>query len=411
MRREAHPTALIAGRAAVLTPGAARLEVLDVVFGPPGPGEALVEIAGCGVCHTDIAMIEGARPGGSFTGPIVLGHEGSGRILAVGVGVPDLEVGDAVVLSFRSCAGCVSCRTDHPAYCETFLDLNFSGHRRGAQTSLWCEGAPVLNGFFGQSSFATHALVRADQAVRVEAGDDLVTLGPLGCGLQTGAGAVLNILKPAPGASLAVIGAGAVGMAALMAAQIAGCGVRIAVDLNPERLSLARELGATHVLQAPIPDLAEAIQAISSGGVDVSLDTTARPDMVAQAFAALRSGGRAAYVGIRGAELTLPSAPFMRRCTLHGVMEGDSRPPVFIPELLAHHRAGRFPFERLVRLYDFKEIDRALADMRAGAVIKPVLRVGEPSRPRRAGSVGQALANPVDDLMGLRSDEAGLAQQ
>ena len=378
MRCEDPPPDRIAGRAAVLAPGSTRLDLRDVAFGPPGPGEALVEIAGCGVCHTDIAMIDGARPGGSITGPIVLGHEGSGRILAVGAGVLNLEVGDAVVLSFRSCTGCANCRADHPAYCETFLDLNFSGHRRGTQTSLWCEGAPVLNGFFGQSSFATHALVRADQAVRVEAGDDLVTLGPLGCGLQTGAGAVLNILKPAPGASFAVIGAGAVGMAALMAAQIAGSGMRIAVDLNPERLRLARELGATHVLQAPVSDLAEAIRAISGGGVDVSLDTTARPDMVAQAFAALRSGGRAAYVGVRGAELTLAAAPFMRRCTLHGVMEGDSQPPVFIPELLAHHRAGRFPFERLVRLYDFEEIDRALADMRTGAAVKPVLRVRSP---------------------------------
>ena len=325
-------------QAAVATEGHRDLAIETLELAPPQDGEVQVQIVGVGLCHTDIAMIDGARPGGPLDGPIVLGHEGSARITAVGPGVEGLAVGDAVVLSFRACGGCVSCAHDHTGYCEDFLALNFTGRRRDGSVSLSRDGAPVLSEFFGQSSFATHAVVSADSVVKVDAQSDLAMLGPFGCGFQTGAGAVLNVLRPNAGDSFLLLGAGSVGLAALMAARLAGCSTLIVVDTDAGRLELARSLGATHVIQAPVADLASAVAGIVGSGVNLALDTTANVDLVAAAFGSLAPWGRCAYVGVRAPDVRLPSRQFMRGCTLHGVMEGDSRPMAFIPELVAHFR-------------------------------------------------------------------------
>lgn len=346
------------------------LETIEIA--DPAPGEVLVKLVATGLCHTDVTMLDGRR---DWPAPAVLGHEGAGRIIAIGEGVTDLGPGDAVVLSFRSCGACPSCGNDHPAYCDHIGPLNFSGARLDGSTPLSQQGKPVLGQFFGQSSFATHSIVDASAVVKVDHSLPLELLGPLACGVQTGAGGVLNILKPAPGTSFVVFGAGSVGISALLAARLAGCDPIIAVDPQPGRRALALELGATHAIDPLSENPVEAIRAITGRGASTSFDATSRVDVLKQAFLCLENFGRCGYVGTHGVpEVTLDSNRFMRGCTLHGVMEGDSNPRHFIPELIRHWQAGNFPFDRMIALYPFQDLPRAIADMEAGRVVKPVLR-------------------------------------
>jgi aryl-alcohol dehydrogenase len=206
----------------------------------------------------------------------------------------------------------------------------------------------------------------------------LELLGPLGCGLQTGAGAVLNSLKVPAGASLAVFGSGAVGLAAIMAAKIAGAHPIIAVDVNPKRLELARELGATHVLDPRDVDLRDGLAAITPGGLDFVLEITARPEMLNAAVDVLAPLGTAALIGgaPQGTEAPIDMNNLLFGRTVRGIVQGDSVPQLFVPQLIELYRAGHFPFDRLVRFYEFEEINQAAADMRSGTTIKPILRVG-----------------------------------
>ena len=286
-----------------------------------------------------------------------------------------------MVLSYPSCGTCAACRTGHNPYCENNYALCFGGARLDGSTALARpDGAPVHGHFFAQSSFATHALADASNVIKV--GDDLPLerLGPLGCGFQTGAGAVLNAHGVRPGASLAVFGAGAVGLAAVMAAVIAGAGRIVAVDVNPARLAVAAELGATDTVRADEGDLAGQLGVLASGGFGHVVDTTARPEMLALALRVLAPLGTAVLVGgaAAGAEVSLDMTTLLNGRTVRGVIQGDAVPQVFIPELIRHHRAGRFPFDRLIRFYDFAEINRAVEDIRAGTTIKAVLRIGQP---------------------------------
>jgi aryl-alcohol dehydrogenase len=359
---------------AYLYPGAGQplsLETIDIAA--PGPGELRVKLVATGVCHTDAAMMSGQM---NWAAPLVLGHEGAGHVEAVGEGVEDFAVGDAVVLSFRSCGHCPSCDGGHPAYCDTVAPLNFSGTRPDGSTPLSRDGAPVFGQFFGQSSFATHSVVDAGAAVKVSHDLPLALLGPLACGVQTGAGGVLNILKPAAGTAFVVFGAGSVGLSAMLAAKLLGCDPIIAVDVLPERLAFATDLGATHVIDSRSEDPVAAIKAITGGrGAATSFDATSRPDVLAQAFLCLDSFGRCGYVGARGAtDVQLNSNRFMRGCTLHGVMEGDSRPREFIPQLIDYWQQGRFPFDRMVKFYAFEDLETAMAEMHDGSVLKPVVR-------------------------------------
>lgn len=344
----------------------------ELELAEPGLGEVRVRIVATGVCHTDAV----ARDLGIAPFPIVLGHEGAGIVEQLGPGVTGLAVGDPVVLSFAHCGRCESCLTGHPTVCSTFNALNFGGamddgtHRlRGADGEIGT--------FFGQSSFATHAVVHERNAVKVDADVDLNLLGPLGCGIQTGAGTVLNRLRPAFGTSIAIYGCGAVGLSAVMAAAIAGCQEIIAVDVHDSRLELALELGATLALNGKQVDVVAEIKARTRGGTHYAVETTGAPPVVLQSLRALRPLGQCAIVGVTP-EVTLDvhNDLMAEGKSMIGVIEGDSVPQVFIPQLVAYYKAGRFPFDRLVRLYDFTEIERAFEDSKRGVTIKPVLRLG-----------------------------------
>lgn len=231
----------------------------------------------------------------------------------------------------------------------------------------------VHNRWFGQSSFATHALATVRNVVPVDQDLPLELLGPLGCSMQTGAGSVLISLGVSAGDSIAIFGTGAVGLAAVLAAQVAGATTIIAVDLHDSRLELARELGATHTLNGGDEDLAGQIRAIGGEGVQFSLDTTAEPEVVSTALACLRTTGVCGLVGVGGEEYRLDPTLLLMGRTVKGIIEGDAVPQLFIPRLIELWRQDRFPFDRLIKTYPLSEINQAEADAASGAVVKPVL--------------------------------------
>ncbi|WP_326601004.1 NAD(P)-dependent alcohol dehydrogenase [Streptomyces sp. NBC_01800] len=341
------------------------------------PDEVLVKVVATGLCQTDIHVRDQALP---TPLPVVLGHEGAGIVERVGDAVSTVTPGDRVVMSYQACGHCTPCLSGNPAYCALSFPANFGGSRLDGTNALHAGGEEIHGHFFGQSSFATHALATERNVVKVDDEDiPLELLSPLGCGLQTGAGAVLNSLKIEAGASVVIIGAGTVGLAAIMAAKVAGAGPVIAVDIVPERLDLARELGATHIVNAKEEDTAARIADLTGGGADYVLEITARPEMLTLAVDALAPLGTAALIGgaPAGAHAPVNMNALLGGRTVRGIAQGDSIPQLFIPQLIDLYRAGRFPFDRLITFYGFDQINEAATDTRTGAAIKPVLRMGE----------------------------------
>jgi aryl-alcohol dehydrogenase len=353
---------IISIRAAVLRTPGRPLKIERLEMEGPRDDELLVRLVASGICHTDIDFCDS---GGC--GPVVLGHEGSGVVERVGRTVKGIKPGDHVVLSYQSCGRCRPCRNGHPAKCQRFWEANF-GFARLDRTNALRGG--VRGHFFGQSSFATHALATVRNLVQVSKPLPLALLAPLGCGLQTGAGTVMNSLAVRAGSSIAVFGTGSVGLAAVMAARILRAKTIIAVDINRRRLKLARELGATHSINNRRSNLAGAIKAITGRGVDYVVESTADPGMERLAAELLNEGGMAALLSGAPAPGRLPGG----RKVL-SVIQGDAVPQRFIPRLIELHREGLFPFDRLVRFYDFAEINQAIADSKRGSTVKPVLLI------------------------------------
>lgn len=335
----------------------------------------LVRIVGVGICHTDMTVRDQLIP---FPLPAVLGHEGSGVVERVGAGVSKVQAGDHVVLTFGSCGQCAECHNDDPAYCSRFVSFNASGLRASDRTAIYrdAQGEPVHGNFMGQSSFASHALVLERNLVRIASDVPLEITGPLGCGLQSGAGAVLNVLKPETGSGIAVFGCGSVGMAAIMAAKVQGCTTIVAVDLSAQRLATALALGATHAVDASTQDVLPAIAQIARRGLQYSVECSGNARVLRQAVECLKPKGSCALVGAGDikADFSLNMSFMLNGRSLRGVIEGDSVPDVFIPQLVELWRQQRFPFDKLLRLYDFDDINQAVADAENGIVFKPILR-------------------------------------
>ena len=363
----------ITARAAVLDGVDAPFRFADVVLDDIRPDEVLVKITATGLCHTDLAVQHGHIPG-AF--PFVLGHEGAGVVEQVGSSVTGFAVGDHVAASFASCGHCTNCLTGAEAYCLNFFPLNIFGIREDGSVTLAApDGSPIHGSFFGQSSFATHAIVSARNLVKIPEGVPLDIVGPLGCGIQTGAGTVLNSLDVPAGSSIVVAGTGAVGLSAIMAAKVAQATTIIAVDVLPERLEQAIELGATHAINGKTEDVVARIREITGGaGASYAVDTTAVPAVVENLVNATTFGAKIALVGVPkpGAKIDLGLVSGAGK-TLVGAIEGDSVPQVFIPQLLALHAAGQFPFERLITRYPFDQIEQAIADTQSGVAVKAVL--------------------------------------
>jgi len=365
-------------QAAVLRQPGQPLHIETASLEEPRANEVLVRLVASGVCHTDMVVRDQY-----FTTPIpmILGHEGSGVVERVGSDVTTVVPGDHVVLTYMSCGLCAPCATGHPAHCEHMTLLNFGGARMdGSCSSCDAHGGELRDHFFGQSSFATHAIASERNVVKVRKDVPLELLGPLGCGIQTGSGAVLNALKVHGGSAFAAFGTGAVGLAALMAARVAGATTIIAVDVNPDRLVLALELGATHAINSRETNPVEEIRRITSGGADFTLECSGRAEVLRQAIDSLATLGTCGIVGAtrEGTEASFNVNEVMipgRR--IMGIVQGDVVSRTFIPELIELYRQGRFPFDRLVKFYRFDELNQAMADSESGITIKPIVRFDE----------------------------------
>jgi aryl-alcohol dehydrogenase len=357
--------------AAVAQSKDAPFEMQSLEIEDPRPNEVLVRVVGVGICHTDIKAWQQIRP---VPLPVVLGHEGAGVVERIGSAVKKVAVGDHVVMTFLSCGSCRNCQDRRMAYCEHKVKLNFGARRMDDSSPLGEINAP----FFGQSSFGTHALASERNVIPVTKDAPLLMLGPMGCGIQTGAGTVMNSLNAQAGASLVIFGAGSVGLSAVMAAHVVGCDPIIAVDVQPNRLELAEELGATHLIRADEVDPVEVVRGITAGGADFALDTSARPDVFRQAAESIRIMGECGLIGgmAPGQDVAIEANFLLMGRKLRGIVQGDSIPDEFIPHLIDLHMQGRFPFDKLITTYPFEDINTAVADMQSGKAIKPVLKVG-----------------------------------
>jgi aryl-alcohol dehydrogenase len=357
-------------KAAVVKEAGAPFSIEEVELAPPKDEEMLVRIKAAGVCHTDEAGRGGELP---FAFPVVLGHEGAGIVEAVGGAVTDFAPGDPVCISFGACGGCENCLSGKPYACDRMFELNFTGALPDGTKRLSQHGREISS-FFAQASFATYAVVNRRSAVKLDKDIDLGLAAPMGCGIQTGAGCVLNVMRPEFASSIAVFGVGPVGLSAIMAAAIIGCGKIIAVDKVASRLALAKELGATHIINGgETKDMAGDIKAVAgAGGVDYALDTSGSNFLANLALSTLSYTGTLMLAG-GGTSLTLTTGAVLGAKTVMGVNEGNSNPKVFIPKLLSYYKQGRFPLDRLISYFKFEEINEAFAASHRGDVIKAVL--------------------------------------
>jgi len=358
--------------------GAFSIEPVELT--EPRADELLVKVHASGMCQTD----QHGRDGYYNTPlPAVFGHEGAGVVQAVGPGVTKFAPGDHVVMSIPWCGVCPNCRREMEAHCQKSFDLKMNGTRADGSTLMSQHGKPIYSAFFQQSSFATHAIANERFAIKIRKDAPLDLVGPLACSGQTGAGAVLNSLKPLAGDAIAVFGIGAVGLSSLMAAKIAGCDPIIAIDIHDKRLALARELGATHVINHQgRTDVVAEIRNITGGGVRHAIETSAHPVVLREAVEALMPAGTCVLLGSAppGSEVSL-DMPFLQNGrSVHGVMQGESRPFEFIPKLVDYLMEGKLPVDRMITFYPLADINRAAEDSNTGKVIKPVLRMPGLSR-------------------------------
>jgi aryl-alcohol dehydrogenase len=363
---------------AAMTLGAGQpFQITDITVDEPQAGEVLIRIVATGVCHTDYFAQTQSYP---VPLPAVLGHEGSGIVEKVGTGVTHIEPGDHVVLSYSSCGVCPNCLRGKAYACENFYDLNFGGKMADGTCRLHKEHQPVSN-FFGQSSFAYYSVTSARNVVKVPKDVPLEMLGPLGCGIQTGSGAVLNKLQPSPGSSIVIFGIGAVGLSAVMAAAVAHCGIIIAVDIQDSRLELAKELGATHTINARGMNVVEAIMNITGKGANYAIEASGRPENTRNAVDCLAMLGTAVQVGGSklGTEATVDLNTILFERNLNGFLMGESVPQLYIPMLIDLYKQGKFPFDKLIKYYTFDQINKAFEDSANGTTIKPVIKIDQPS--------------------------------
>ncbi|KAH6972075.1 hypothetical protein BKA56DRAFT_646192 [Ilyonectria sp. MPI-CAGE-AT-0026] len=350
--------------------------------------ECLVEMVATGICHTDIAIA--SRPNSVF--PRVLGHEGAGYIRKIGAKVgtsansstASLREGDPVLLSYAFCGDCSSCLGGHPAYCLSALGLNFGdsgGAFRRHANPVGDEGVSVAGGFFGQSSLASLAVVREcciiSVAGIVKDKEELKLFAPLGCGFQTGAATVSILAGAQPSDSVAIIGLGGVGLAGIMAANIIGCKTIIAIDRVENKLRIAKELGATHLInneKHPGEFPQAVLDATDGSGSSITIDTTGVLPVIQQALDMTSVLGKMILLGMSTAPLEINMTKFkLSGKTLLGSVQGDATPSKYIPQMIQWYREGQFPIDKLARFYKAEDINLAIQDMKTGRAVKPIL--------------------------------------
>ncbi len=366
---------MVQGIAAVVREPGGNWVMEEMEVEAPRAAEVLVRNVASGICHTDVAV---RNQDVKLPLSMVLGHEGSGIVESVGSGVTHVKIGDHVVLSGDSCGHCRPCHEGLPSYCDDFVQRNLSGERMDGTSPLSQNGAPLPGRFNGQSSFATYSLVPVRTAIKIEKDLPLELMGPLGCGLTTGVGTVMNALKPPAGSSVAVFGVGTVGLSAIMGARLCGCVCIVAVDVKPARLDMALELGATHCIDVSNANVVKEIHAITKRGADFSVECSGVPIAVRNAVDCLARPGWAAQVGATPGGIEIPfSMDYMGFGRgIKGVVLGDAATQTFVPYLAGLYRDGRLPYDKFVKYYDFDDINQAVHDSAVtGEVIKPILKM------------------------------------
>jgi len=361
--------------AAVVRERSGEFQIEQIELCDPRADELLIEVLASGMCATDLHGRDAYYP---TQFPKIFGHEGAGIVRAAGKAVTKFKTGDHVVMSYPWCGECSNCRTQRQSYCVEAFPLKMRGTRADGTTLHSKDGKPVYSAFFQQSSFGNFTIANERYAVKLRKDVPLEHACTLACGGQTGAGAVLNVMKPKPGDSFAVFGVGAVGLSGLMAATIAGCDPIIAVDVHEHRLALARELGATHVINhSGRTDIVAEIRKLTGMGVRFSLETSALAPVLREAVDCLMPASTCVLLGSAraGTEVAFET-PFLQNGRMvRGVIQGDSVPQQFIPQLAEYIVAGKFPIERMITFYDFADINRAAAESSKGLTVKPVLRM------------------------------------
>lgn len=360
-------------KAAVVREKGAPFVIEDVELEEPRADEVLVKIASTGLCHTDLVARMQFIP---VPLPGVFGHEGAGIVEKVGSLVTKVKPGDHVATSFMSCGSCPSCKKGKPGWCSEFRRLNFGGRRPDGSATMKKGSETVYGSFFGQSTFGSYALVGERSVIKVPSDVPVEILAPLGCGIQTGAGGVINTLKAYPGSSIAVFGIGSVGLSAIMAAAVCGCTKIIAVDIMEERLKLAKEFGATDVINSGKSNAVDEIRKLTGGGIEFTLECTGIPKVFRQAVDALMMGGTCGLIGVApvGVEANLEMQHILDGRTIKGCVEGDCIPDLFIPQLIDLYKQGRFPFDKLLKFYSLEQINEAVEDTEKGKALKAVLK-------------------------------------
>jgi S-(hydroxymethyl)mycothiol dehydrogenase len=345
----------------------APVELTSVVVPDPGPGEAVVAIQACGVCHTDLHYREGGI-GDDF--PYLLGHEAAGVVESVGEGVTDVAPGDYVILNWRAvCGQCRACTRGRPWYC-------FNTHNASQKMTL--EDGTELSPALGIGAFADKTLVHSGQCTKVDPAAPATAAGLLGCGVMAGLGAAINTGGVARGDSVAVIGCGGVGAAAIAGARLAGASKIIAVDIDPRKLEKASELGATDVVDAKSADVVESIQAVTGGfGADVVIDAVGRPETWKQAFYGRDLAGVVVLVGVPTPEMTIEMPLldiFGRGGSLKSSWYGDCLPSRDFPVLIDLYLQGRLPLDAFVsETIGIGDVEAAFDKMHAGDVLRSVV--------------------------------------
>jgi aryl-alcohol dehydrogenase len=359
--------------AAVISERSDLFVVEDVELDDPRDNEVLVRIVASGICHTDLMARDQYLP---VPLPAVFGHEGSGVVEGTGPYVTKVVPGDHVVLSVLSCGFCKACLKGVPTHCSTYFALNLGGSRIDGSPTMRKNGQIIHANFCGQSSFASYSLANERSVVKVRADVPLHTLGPLGCAVQTGAGGVMNTLRPEVDSSIAVFGTGPVGLSAILAAAISDCTTIIAVDINAARLVLAREFGATHTIDPGVVDPVREIMRITGTGVDYSVECTGIPKVLRSAVDVLAMGGTCGMIGLppAGTEVSLEMQHVLNGRRIVGILAGDSVADIFIPQLIELYLKGRLPFDRMLTFYPFDQINRAAEESERGKTLKAVLR-------------------------------------
>ena len=360
--------------AAVMPGPNASFEIEPIKVVAPKAGEILVDIKAVGICHSDLVIASGAF-GTAF--PAVFGHEGAGVVHSVGEGVTKVSPGDKVLLTFNSCGQCERCAADDPSYCLQFTALNMACCRPDGSSRLYSGDTPISDNFFGQSSFASKAIASERNVIKLDKDADLAALAPLGCGVQTGAGAVLRSLEAKPGQSLVIIGAGAVGLSALLGGKIAGCSPIIVIEPQESRRAIGLDIGADHAIDPAAGDIVEAVRKIIPSGADLIVDTSGYMPALSSAINMAAAKGKLGLVGLPGAPDAALPVPLIQWLTIggtvRGIVEGDSDPETFIPELISHYESGALPIDRFVTRYKVEEINEAIADAHSGKSVKVVL--------------------------------------